>query len=668
MRMKMYQFFVNRQPGIHARYHRMHDGASGVRKILSWAYLIVLNFAYYVLFFRWLGKPIDIQKFESKNIPIKKSESALYKKNPSELIRKLENFDIISFDIFDTLIFRPFSDPTDLFFLIGSELNYMDFRRIRIQVENDARWEKFRKEESFEVTLEDIWRRMEKETGIPYEKGYQLEMQYEEKYCYANPFMLQVFRELVKRGKRVVITSDMYLPKEFLQKLLEKNGYNEFKQLFVSCEIGKCKGNGELFAYIKEKYGKSLRYAHVGDNTRSDVEMAEKEGFKAFYYPNVNKDTFLYRPYDMSVIVGGAYRGMVHNRLHCGLYSYSKFYEYGYVYGGLFVLGYCNFIHDYCKKNSVDKVLFLARDGAILQKAYKLLYPEEQTEYVYWSRLVSSKLTAGYYKYDYLRKFLMHKINQNISLEKIFHVMEIDSLLRKLPKELKKSDKLTDQNVQKVKEFLTENWDEVLKCYRTQREAAGKWYRNIVGDSKKVVAVDIGWAGSGAISLDCLFREEWKIPCEVIGIVAGTNTAYNFEPDMSETFLLKGNLVSYLYSQGHNRDLWKKHDPNKDYNLYWELLTSSAEPSFKGFYKKEGSEEIRLEFLKPEKNQEGILEIQKGILDFVKDYQEHFSDVAYLMNISGRDAYAPMLVAASHEEAYLQEINKSFDLAIGVGN
>ena len=55
-------------------------------------------------------------------------------------------------------------------------------------------------------------------------------------------------------------------------------------------------------------------------------------------------------------------------------------------------------------------------------------------------------------------------------------------------------------------------------------------------------------------------------------------------------------------------------------------------------------------------------------LDFVKDYQKHFEDVPYLMNISGRDAYAPMLVAASHNEAYLKDVNKGFGLEIGVGN
>mgnify|MGYP006974362159 CR=1 FL=1 len=51
-------------------------------------------------------------------------------------------------------------------------------------------------------------------------------------------------------------------------------------------------------------------------------------------------------------------------------------YEYGYIYGGLFVTGYCSFIHDYCRQHDVDKILFLSRDGDILKQAYELLYPE----------------------------------------------------------------------------------------------------------------------------------------------------------------------------------------------------------------------------------------------------------------------------------------------------
>lgn len=34
----------------------------------------------------------------------------------------LSQYDVVSFDIFDTLIFRPFSEPADLFYLLGTGL------------------------------------------------------------------------------------------------------------------------------------------------------------------------------------------------------------------------------------------------------------------------------------------------------------------------------------------------------------------------------------------------------------------------------------------------------------------------------------------------------------------------------------------------------------------
>lgn len=65
-------------------------------------------------------------------------------------------------------------------------------------------------------------------------------------------------------------------------------------------------------------------------------------------------------------------------------------------------------------------------------------------------------------------------------------------------------------------------------------------------------------------------------------------------------------------------------------------------------------------------NPEGIREIQRGILDFAEQYLEHFGAFPYMFRISGRDAYAPMLVAASYDERYLKMIEKRFQLEIAV--
>ena len=58
---------------------------------------------------------------------------------PDALISKLKNYDVISFDIFDTLLLRPFSEPSELFYFLGIEFSCPDLRRIRQEAESEAR-------------------------------------------------------------------------------------------------------------------------------------------------------------------------------------------------------------------------------------------------------------------------------------------------------------------------------------------------------------------------------------------------------------------------------------------------------------------------------------------------------------------------------------------------
>ena len=196
--------------------------------------------------------------------------------------------------------------------------------------------------------------------------------------------------------------------------------------------------------------------------------------------------------------------------------------------------------------------------------------------------------------------------------------------------------------------------------------ADGAGFEDLVAGCKKICAIDIGWAGSGAISMSYLLEKVWKFDCSLIGIIAGTNTIHNFEADASETFLLNGKLVSYMYSWAHNRDLFTKHDPNKNYNVYWELLLSSPTKQFKGFGFNESTSEIELKFGEMDYNPEGMVEIQKGILDFAANYKKHFGEIPYMFNISGRDVYAPMIVASSYKERYLKVIEEKFALEVNV--
>lgn len=658
MRMCIYNFLVNRQSGIRSRYHKMHDGTVGIHRLISYLYLLWLNFCYYIFFCRFLVKEEAADIYEEKKLLTKKSESESVKIcSKADMVAQLSSYDVISFDMFDTLVFRPFSAPDDLFYILGERLGILDFKRIRIEQEYLARLDCFQTKGHKEVTLEGIWNRMEREVGISKEEGMQAECELECQLCFANPYMKYVYEKLLEMGKQIIITSDMYLPEEFLGKLLQKCGYTGYHRLYVSNAYGRNKADGSLYRILREDV-KNAKLVHVGDNEYSDVKMAKREGMKAVYYPNINKMSHTYRTFDMSPLIGASYRGIINQKLYAGNNRYSMEYEYGFIYGGLFALGYCNFIHKYCKEHGIDTVVFLSRDGDILKQVYDRLYPNENTVYMYWSRAVAVRLMAEYNRYDYFRRYLYHKCNQKFTIREIFSAMDLAFLAEQY------SDAkayLTDKNVEDVKAFLQEHFEEIIESYAGLKKAAKVYCSQIFADLSKAAVVDIGWAGSGALALSYLLERDWKIPCEITGMVAGTNTFWSTEPEASESFLQSEQLVSYMYSMSHNRDLLKKHNPNQNYNLYWELLLASPKRKLLGMELTEESKVV-FRFDEADTKEAGIKEIQKGILAFTEEYQKHFSEIPYMFQISGRDAYAPMLLAASYKERYLKEIYRKFQL------
>lgn len=648
---KIYNIAVNQTPEIALRYKRYRKKVSGAGRAKAWFYLIGLNLRYRFFKGKSAESFISDTFYENKKLSARGSESASKMLDtPKKLAQKLAEYDVISFDVFDTLIFRPFSEPGDLFHMAGQKLEYIDFVRIRREMEEKSRNRKQTQQGTREVTFQDIWSMMEEETGILKETGMKAEWECEKTYCFGNPYMLEVIRELQKLRKKIIVISDMYLGKEYIRELLDICGYPSFESYFVSCDYGESKNQGKLYEIVKQKLGEKYTYIHVGDNKESDIKQAKKHQFDTVYYPNVNEQGSEYRAEDMSAIIGSMYRGVVNAHLHCGVSAYSKAYEFGFVYGGLFVLGYCRWIHDWVEKNGIDKILFLARDGEILSKVYEKIYPKKQENqawhYVYWSRLAAVKMSANYYKYDYFRRFLYHKVNQNYTIKQIFASMELEDMLPEM-KLLAEEAVLTDKNVEIVKAFLMQHWEEVLKHYEEQIAAGKEYYEPLLQGCKRVVAVDVGWAGSGAIALNYIVNHVWNINCEIVGLIAGSNSLYNQEPDASQGFFYEQKLDSYMFSQSKNRDAWKTHNPGKGHNVIVELLLCSDAPSFRGFTKKEEK------YIFCEKSQEiNVQEVQQGIMDFADIFKKR---IGAIPEISGRDAFAPIELLYRNQE-WLEDI------------
>lgn len=204
---------------------------------------------------------------------------------------------VVSFDIFDTLVYRPFWEPTDLFYLLGIYANQvlhagdlLSFREIRITAEQKAReigklshpsWE--------EITLDDIYDVIEDWLGLTYEQRQILEkkeMELELQYCHPRSYARELFQLARALGKKIIITSDMYLPKETVEKILIHCGYEGYEKLYLSSDVKLGKWSGNLYQYLsKDLHTAPENILHIGDTMPSDVDMAKKKGLQSYHFP-----------------------------------------------------------------------------------------------------------------------------------------------------------------------------------------------------------------------------------------------------------------------------------------------------------------------------------------------------------------------------------------------
>ena len=206
---------------------------------------------------------------------------------PWELADKLAGYDVVSFDIFDTLLFRDVKKPTDLFYRLEKENGLFDFHDNRIRAEMDARRASGG---SGEIGLAAICERLADRYGADAETLAAHELEAETNACRADGALLELCRILEEKGKRMIAVSDMYLPQWYLRELLDRCGYQMIERVFVSCEYGVGKTGGALQRAVSAELGESMRYVHIGDNQRSDVRGSKAAGWDAAWYRKRSKN------------------------------------------------------------------------------------------------------------------------------------------------------------------------------------------------------------------------------------------------------------------------------------------------------------------------------------------------------------------------------------------
>jgi len=151
-----------------------------------------------------------------------------------------------SWDCFDTLIARIYYDPKTIFDEVGRRINDLDFKEKRIRAEKKSKIKSY----------EDIYKRLPE-----YNPAIELDVELEHNF----PIVENIKK--VKHGD--LILSDMYLPKEFIMKLLRNCGLTANVDIIVTPN-GKKKG--WIWDSVKQKYNIQK---HYGDNYKSDVLSAQ---------------------------------------------------------------------------------------------------------------------------------------------------------------------------------------------------------------------------------------------------------------------------------------------------------------------------------------------------------------------------------------------------------
>lgn len=286
---------------------------------------------------------------------------------------------LISFDVFDTLVSRPFIKADDLFLYIENRYDIQGFARDRIKAEKDAR--SILKKE---VSLEEIYDHIDER----YRRYRDIEIETEIALCHRHDGIWPLYEYARKMNRRVIAVSDMYHSRDTIRRILERSGY-QMDEIYVSCEFDKTKGNGDLYEYVLNAEGIDKKdMIHFGDNYLSDYSQARLMDIEAYQTPTVS-DICLSDEDNRAFLSFLNKHDSLAVSIYLSLISRSRqsddhFEKLGYLFGGPLALGYLDFVCDSAQKDNIDRLLFVSRDGYSLIDIYeKYFYGRYHIDHAY---------------------------------------------------------------------------------------------------------------------------------------------------------------------------------------------------------------------------------------------------------------------------------------------
>lgn len=313
----------------------------------------------------------------------------------ADLMRKIENADFVTFDIFDTLLTRKILSPQDVFRYMDDRnpVSHLDFFCERKKEEDGIQDKK-------NPTIYDIYDCLQRNTGISEtEKELLLkwEIETEIRMLCRRESMCGILDYVGKLGKKVYLVSDMYLTGELIETILKAHQITNYDGIFVSCDYSVGKQEG-LFQIVKKELAKKkfvkkelcpaedVRILHIGDNFFSDIRAAKEAGFDTYqiFSPREMYERSIYsrvlpEPESMEeeLVLGkfistafndpfGKYKGN-------GTLIFDNAERVTELFIAPVILKYMLFLIQTVAEKQIDFIIFPSRDGYLLRRLFYLI-------------------------------------------------------------------------------------------------------------------------------------------------------------------------------------------------------------------------------------------------------------------------------------------------------
>lgn len=548
--------------------------------------------------------------------------------------------EVVSFDIFDTLVHRYLYAPMDVFDAVRSKLMVSEtalehpelignFPALRRDSEYKARLKRAELfQGNMEITFDEIYDQMAEDYPMPQQTRRLLqetELDLERLFLYRSCDGYQKYLQALKENKKILFISDMYLPQSFLISVLNNLGYDaaDSETLFVSGDYRCNKHSTELYHLVREKLSLNPQaWMHFGDNMHADVEAANKAGLSGQHAAWSKINNIPRHTAKVADSLAESVIQAIHLPQYARKYPLENAYQkIGYDVFGPFLFGFYAWMKRQLAIYQADKVLFFARDAYLVQKIYQLLGNDMQdTEYVYLSRKSVYPLSLTDFPLDRLHFLIGGRSKRTLkSISSNYHLdlSQVHSQMTRYG--LSPDTVLTEANYGQFFHFFAACFQEISNKSKEAREEFGSYFTDMFEGKNKVAIIDIGWSGNiqAAISRILPYKNSG---IDLRGFYLGLFPSAR--QNMREGCTMYG-WLSHLDDRPHYTEVLQSGGVE-----LLEFVLTSPDGSTLGYRKDESGKIVPV--LEQKNNEEQdyetkALEVQTGVLKFIENN-------AYLLN------------------------------------